>query len=165
MLVCVLLTLAFSRAYTDGNDFTGQLPTDLGRMVGLKEFNLADNGLSGTIPTEFGGMVDLKDFTVRNNPELSGQVPSEMGTCVELQDFNVALTDISGSFPLEVGSVLNLEKVYLEGTRIVGNLDTWACNANIAFEIIVANCQPNAGAECSCCTTCCDSAGNNCSDQ
>ena len=147
------LLSAIEYASFTSNSFSGRIPF-------LLWLTLGENSLEGEIPSELGPLSLLFEFDLRQN-SLTGPIPSELGTCVELTELNVAQTGLSGEFPAEVGGLLNLEKVYLEGTDITGNLDSWACDTN-RFDDVVANCQPGNGVTCTCCTECCDSTGSNC---
>jgi hypothetical protein len=142
-----------------GNDFDGQLPTDLGRINGLRRLEVADNAIDGSIPTEFGMLVNLELLLLNDNLGITGPLPSELGVCAELEELNVKDTSISGPFPAEIGNLPNLEKVYIEGTSLTGNLDSLACSGQ--YDFFNANCG-GPGIECTCCSICCDSNGRNC---
>jgi len=48
----------------DGTEITGEIPTELGKLSGLKAFKISGGSLSGSIPTEIGllnGLINL-DF-------------------------------------------------------------------------------------------------------
>jgi hypothetical protein len=147
-------------ASTAGNDFDGQLPSDLGRLEGLKILEVSNNAIVGTIPTEFGLMADLEELRLNENAGISGPLPSELGLCTELEVLNVKDTGISGIFPTVIGDLPNLEQISVEGTDISGNFDTFACTGQYVF--VNANCVVGAQINCACCNTCCDSNGRNC---
>jgi hypothetical protein len=65
--------------WTDENDITGTIPTEIGLLTKLTEFRIQQNALSGTIPSEF---VNLKDLQVLSLSEqtsatrLTGTLPN-----------------------------------------------------------------------------------------
>ena len=62
--------------YLAGNEFSGQLPSDLGLISTLHELDFSNNAFSGTIPSEFGSLTNLMKLDV-SDTSLSGQIPVE----------------------------------------------------------------------------------------
>lgn len=53
------LSFAFSSAPSAGNKLTGSIPTELGKMIGLVEFDIHDNKFKDEIPSEIGYLTGL----------------------------------------------------------------------------------------------------------
>lgn len=70
---------------------------------------------------------------------------------------------LSGTIPTELRAADSLEMLYLNGNDFAGSLDAAFCNTNFAFFEFVADCRGELPeVKCSCCTSCCDSLGSNC---
>jgi hypothetical protein len=48
--------------YVGGNAFTGDLPSEIGRLLNLEELKATDNQFGGNIPTEFGNLASLGEL-------------------------------------------------------------------------------------------------------
>ena len=91
----------------------GTLPTELGRMTGLKHsLSFRQMPVSGVLPTEIGLLTQLKmaDFGVTT---VSGSVPSELGalTSTKLHLEGVSRSKISGTLPFEVAELPQMVKM------------------------------------------------------
>jgi hypothetical protein len=66
----------------NGQVVTGQIPTEIGGELGrlLDCLDLSGNDLSGTIPTEFGKLTTLAGLWIHDNPRLGGIVPEQLGS-------------------------------------------------------------------------------------
>jgi hypothetical protein len=60
------------------NKLTGTLPTQLGRMTGLRQVILQDNDLTGPIPTELGQLTQMSKLLMHLNG-FSGTIPTQFG--------------------------------------------------------------------------------------
>ena len=59
------------------NQFTGQIPTELGNLGGIDELYLEHNSFSGTIPSQLGLLTTAILIHLHDN-KLSGSVPPEL---------------------------------------------------------------------------------------
>ncbi|KAL7003380.1 hypothetical protein U1Q18_004536 [Sarracenia purpurea var. burkii] len=88
-------TLRFD-AYLDlwDNHFSGDIPSELTRLLGLRTLSLSKNRLLGKIPEEIGNMVLLEssDFSVN---ELSSEIPLIMSSLTFLSFLNLFYTNLS----------------------------------------------------------------------
>ena len=82
------LTLSPGR-YLAGNSFTGQLPTEIGRLVALDIFQANSVLFTGSLPTEIGNMVSLRALTI-GNCRFTGLIPSEIQNMASLLSLSVA---------------------------------------------------------------------------
>jgi Leucine-rich repeat (LRR) protein len=72
---------------------------------------------------------------------------------------------LTGTIPIELSAANSLEMLYLNGNDFGGSLDAAFCDTNIAFFEFVADCRGAAPeVKCSCCTSCCNADGSNCTD-
>ena len=70
------------------NKLTGTLPTQLGRMTGLRQVWLQDNDLTGPIPTELGRITQMYQLLMNLNG-FSGTIPSQFGQFTAYNDAGV----------------------------------------------------------------------------
>eukprot|EP00542_Grammatophora_oceanica_P009545 CAMPEP_0194029886 /NCGR_PEP_ID=MMETSP0009_2-20130614/3520_1 /TAXON_ID=210454 /ORGANISM="Grammatophora oceanica, Strain CCMP 410" /LENGTH=568 /DNA_ID=CAMNT_0038669697 /DNA_START=87 /DNA_END=1793 /DNA_ORIENTATION=- len=61
------------------NEFTGSLPTEMGRMSLLELASFSENLFTGTIPTEFGQLKELKHLHI-SFTDVTGYMPAEICT-------------------------------------------------------------------------------------
>jgi hypothetical protein len=70
------------------NKLTGTLPTQLGRMTGLRQVWLQDNDLTGPIPTELGRITQMYQLLMNLNG-FSGTIPTQFGQFTAYNDAGV----------------------------------------------------------------------------
>lgn len=106
------------------NQFSGQIPPDLGNCSFLNIVILSNNRLSGNIPSTFANLGRLNRFSVSNN-QLSGTIPSSLsrftsddfsgnsglcgsplGKCGRLSKRNLAIIIAAGVFGAAVSVLL-----------------------------------------------------------
>ncbi|GJN00991.1 hypothetical protein PR202_ga18221 [Eleusine coracana subsp. coracana] len=80
------------------NELTGEIPTDIGALLGLKNLNLSRNRLSGHIPESIGLMDSLESLDLSWN-HLSGMIPHSMASLHLLNHLNMSYNNISGKVP------------------------------------------------------------------
>ena len=117
-----------------GNQLTGTIPTEIGRIKSLRGLNLHDNQLTSTLPTELGLLRSLNDMTVYFN-ELTGPIPSEMGLLKDAEVFVMDGNSFSGPIPSELGLMTNLERLWLHdnnlSSKIPGELSALVTNHSL----------------------------------
>ncbi|MDE0290080.1 MAG: fibronectin type III domain-containing protein [bacterium] len=70
----------------DGNQLSGQIPTQLGHLLNLQTLSLAQNQLRGSVPTELGALTNLTYLALWDN-QLTGELPLSLTGLTDLQDF------------------------------------------------------------------------------
>jgi Leucine-rich repeat (LRR) protein len=148
----------------DANGLNGTLPSELGLLVGLREFlNVFDNDLSGQIPTELGLLTNLELLDVGSN-RLTGLLPSEISSLARAVGIGVQQNELSGTVPTEIGALSNLEQLLLARNHFVGSLDAFFCVSRLDDPLydFQSDCLE---IQCSCCTTCCSDIDGSCIEQ
>ena len=84
--------------WLDGNELSGEIPSELGNLTELVRLYLHDNQLAGEIPPELGNLIDLVHLYLNDN-QLSGEIPSELSNLVNLEDLYLAGNELSGCIP------------------------------------------------------------------
>ena len=105
-----LLTFDTQISRTQGGQYTGTFPTEIGRLTLLTRLRFAKNGgssigISGTLPTELGTLTLLREINLQNAPYLTGTIPSELGNLLLLTKLQLTadVPLISGTLPSSLG--------------------------------------------------------------
>jgi len=127
------------------NNFTGTIPTDVGKLLKLESFWVADNDLTGTIPSELAnvkglktlivyensftgsfppGLFLLEDLTIikaSNNTLMKGPLPKNIDSkkLVKLEIDNSGLT---GKLPTNLGDLTSMQVLFLENNSLTGTI-------------------------------------------
>ena len=91
------------------NDVTGTIPTQVGQMSKMNTgFQLDTNKLSSSIPSELGRVTGLREVWLQVN-SFTGSLPTEVGKLLELTSrFNLHTNEVSGSIPTQLGNMVKL---------------------------------------------------------
>jgi len=96
------------------------------------ELNLWDNEFTGEIPSEIGYLTNLTYLDLSYN-QLTGSIPSEIGNLTNLDFLNLGSNNLTGSIPPEIGNLTNLTDLYLDGNQLTGVIPESICDLNIEF--------------------------------
>ncbi|XP_017609280.1 receptor kinase-like protein Xa21 [Gossypium arboreum] len=130
--------------YLYENEFSGQIPTSIGECKNLRQLILDTNRFNGRIPTSIGNLTALTDLYLFAN-DLEGEIPWEIGKLEKLEYLHVEYMRLDGSIPASIfnlsslktivlgdnnlsgelpyiTSVRNLEKIFLWGNHLSGNI-------------------------------------------
>ena len=103
------------------NDFSGEIPPELGNLSNLKQLWLAANALSGQIPSELGSLSSLELLFLNRN-QLTGAIPSELGQFSNLASLVLSDNQLSGQIPPELGNLGNLRTLWLFNNQLSGTI-------------------------------------------
>ena len=103
------------------NQLTGEIPPELGRLSNLTELSLAENQLTGEIPPELGGLSNLTRLALDYN-QLTGEIPPELGRLSNLTDLGLAENQLMGEIPPELGGLSNLTALGLSVNQLTGEI-------------------------------------------
>jgi len=105
----------YSLPILDGNDITGPMPTEIGRLHKLKHLVLDNNAMTGTLPTEIGQMENLKSLIMYGN-DITGTMPTEIGRLHKLEKLKIGTTHVFSNVFFDVfrglfylGSAVNVK--------------------------------------------------------
>ena len=107
----------------EGNNLTGTIPAQLGRLTNLTLLWLGRNQLSGLIPSSLGNLTNLVWLNLNNN-QLSGPIPSSLGNLSRLTRLYLAGNSLTGCLPTQWRNTLRNDGSHDD----IGQLDMPFCN-------------------------------------
>ncbi|MED6122993.1 hypothetical protein PIB30_045203 [Stylosanthes scabra] len=81
-----------------GNHLSGEIPKEIGYLVGLHSLNLSRNNLNGEIPSEIGNLT-LLDFLDLSRNELCGRIPTSLSQIDGMGVLDLSNNNLSGKIP------------------------------------------------------------------
>ncbi|WOL00581.1 putative LRR receptor-like serine/threonine-protein kinase [Canna indica] len=111
-----------SLMHLDVNKLSGRLPFEITKLP-LTVLNVSCNKLSGEIPAEIGGLQCLAslDLSVNN---FSGELPGSLNNLCELNKFNVSYNPLLSGVVPKTGQISTFDKYTYLGTLIKMNSST-----------------------------------------
>ncbi|KAL7575949.1 hypothetical protein ACA910_000744 [Epithemia clementina (nom. ined.)] len=97
----------------------GRLPSELRKLVELKELRLAFNEIEGPVPDFLAHLAQIQVLDLSNN-KLEGSLPTFLGGLQELAEIKVAANFLSDSIPETMFSATALKRVELQGNQLIG---------------------------------------------
>ena len=104
-----------------GNDLTGPIPSELGKLTGLIELNMERNRLTGPLPSELGNLAGLRNLILASN-ELNGPIPAALGSLTGLDGMWLNDNLLTGPIPAELGNLANLRGLDLGDNDLTGSI-------------------------------------------
>ncbi|KAB5524836.1 hypothetical protein DKX38_022585 [Salix brachista] len=89
-----------------GNQLSGELPGEIGKMQNFSMIHLGFNNLSGTLPPQIG-QLPLVVLNLTKNA-LSGEIPSEIGNTKCIKNLDFSYNNFSGTFPVSLNNLSEL---------------------------------------------------------
>ena len=119
------LTTDFSGRVTEldlhENGLSGQIPSVLGNLSGLRKLRLYRNQLRGGIPSELGRLSNITELGLTSN-QLSGPIPAQLFNLSNLEELFLTDNQLSGPIPAQLASLSNLTYLGLGRNQFHGEL-------------------------------------------
>ncbi|XP_058217059.1 receptor-like protein 34 [Rhododendron vialii] len=80
------------------NNFRGEIPSDIGKLQGLRLLNLSHNTLSGCLPSLLRNITILESLDLSSN-QLTGKIPRELTSLTFLAVLNFSKNHLVGPIP------------------------------------------------------------------
>ncbi|PQQ20480.1 putative LRR receptor-like serine/threonine-protein kinase [Prunus yedoensis var. nudiflora] len=103
-----------------GNQLSGQLPPDIGKMQNFSMINLGFNKLNGELPAMIG-QLPLVVFNISTN-NFSGQIPMQIGNIKCMQNLDMSYNNFSGTFPVSLNSMTELSKFNISYNPLISGV-------------------------------------------
>ena len=106
------------------NDFTGELPTEIGDILYLEEFYMNDLTLGGSsLPPEIGLLENLRIFSAVHS-EIGGQLPEELGDLDMLETLHLDENTLKGALPTSVATLSSMVTMTMSKNELSNCLPT-----------------------------------------
>ncbi|KAL6126933.1 hypothetical protein ACLB2K_074978 [Fragaria x ananassa] len=111
-----------NKLYLAHNMFTGNIPTDIGKLSGLGILDFNNNRLSGSLPSSLGNFTTLVRLELQGN-HFNGTIPTSLGECHSLLWLDLSGNNLTGEIPPQVIGLPSLS-IYLDlsHNRLSGSL-------------------------------------------
>ncbi|KAF7836622.1 putative leucine-rich repeat receptor-like serine/threonine-protein kinase [Senna tora] len=127
------------RLFLTSNNFTGELPSTFAKLTALKDIRLGDNQFSGKIPNFIQHWTRLEKLVIQGSG-FSGPIPSQISHLENLR--NLWISDLNGSdstFP-QINNSKSLKTLVLKSCNINGSIpDFWREMTNLTILYLTGN--------------------------
>ncbi|GAA0142838.1 transmembrane signal receptor [Lithospermum erythrorhizon] len=103
------------------NQFKGNVPVELGRIMNLDTLDLSSNGFSGYVPATVGDLEHLLTLNFSHN-YLIGPVPAEYGNLKSIQTMDLSFNKLTERIPEDLGRLQNLASLILNNNKLNGEI-------------------------------------------
>ncbi|KAL9339820.1 hypothetical protein Peur_068835 [Populus x canadensis] len=113
------------------NNFTGEIPLEIGNLSKLKVLNLSHNSLTGPIPPTFSNLKEIESLDLSYN-KLDGEIPPQLTELFLLDVFSVAHNNLFGKTPARVAQFATFdESCYKDNPFLCGEPLPKICGATM----------------------------------
>ncbi|GAA0155866.1 transmembrane signal receptor [Lithospermum erythrorhizon] len=144
------------------NEFTGEIPQELGDFKKLVDFSLYQNKLTGPLPQRLGSWAEFDFIDVSENfltgpipPDMcrkgtmtkllmlqnnfTGTIPESYANCKTLIRFRVSKNQLSGVVPSGIWGLPNVDIIDIESNDLEGPISADISNAKVVKQLYLAN--------------------------
>ncbi|KAK4425129.1 putative LRR receptor-like serine/threonine-protein kinase [Sesamum alatum] len=99
--------VGLSRLVLHDNNLEGPIPSDMGKLSSLQELYLGANRFKNQLPSSFGNMSSLNILSLKDN-YFSGNLPQSFSNFTSLLDLDLSNNNFSGLIPREIMSLSSI---------------------------------------------------------
>ncbi|KAL2318854.1 hypothetical protein Fmac_032730 [Flemingia macrophylla] len=114
------------------NNFHGEFPQTVGRLLYLQHLNFSLNNFGGSIPSNLSHCTRLRVLAAGAN-NLRGTIPAWIGNLSSLSRISFGLNNFIGGIPHEVGLLSNLTLLVLYGNYLSGTVPSSIYNISSLY--------------------------------
>ncbi|GLT55859.1 hypothetical protein SLA2020_289450 [Shorea laevis] len=107
--------------YIDHNQISGNIPKEIGNLIGLRALELDVNHIGGEVPPSIGKLEKLVQLILNQN-RISGQIPSSLGNLSQLNSLDMHENNLMGRIPPSLGNCSYLQLLWLDNNHLVGKV-------------------------------------------
>ncbi|KAL6639537.1 hypothetical protein ACP70R_023267 [Stipagrostis hirtigluma subsp. patula] len=143
-LPCSLANLSTNLQWlrTSYNHISGVIPSEIGNLASLEEFELVGNLVTGIIPESIGKLTKLEELYLNSN-NLSGHIPPSIGNLTGLSQLFAYGNSLEGQIPPSIGNLKNLSVLDLSSNKLTGiipneimKLSTISIALNLSYNLL-----------------------------
>ena len=109
-----------------GNQYSGNISSDIAKLINLEELDLSSNQLSGSIPDEIFTMTALKKIDFSHN-NLTGTLSNELVNLISLREFYIYDNYFIGNLPADIHLISNLVEFRVQKNNFDGIIPSEYC--------------------------------------
>ncbi|GAY61726.1 hypothetical protein CUMW_212230 [Citrus unshiu] len=113
------------------NEFSGEIPWEVGHLQHIRALNLSNNLLSGAIPESFSNLKMIESLDLSCN-KLSGRIPPQLTELNFLSNFNVSYNNLSGPIPDKEQFATFDDSSYKGNSALCGSMIKRKCSSALA---------------------------------
>ncbi|GAU40367.1 hypothetical protein TSUD_319790 [Trifolium subterraneum] len=109
------------------NKLNGTIPQGMKKFQNLTSFSFEQNNFTGELPLELGTLKKLQRLLIyqnrlSGNNQFSGRIPTSIGQCESLTILDLEMNKLVGVIPIEIFQLSGLTDLYLHGNSLNGSL-------------------------------------------
>ncbi|KAK7328047.1 hypothetical protein VNO77_22142 [Canavalia gladiata] len=122
------------------NNLIGPLPQKLGSWVGMQFIDVSDNSLSGPIPPHLCNNNQITELALLNN-SFNGTIPETYANCTSLARFRLSRNSLSGVVPSGIWGLPKLELLDLKMNKFEGRVSSDIAKAKSLAQLFLSENQ------------------------
>ncbi|KAK9919826.1 hypothetical protein M0R45_028401 [Rubus argutus] len=103
------------------NNFEGQLPASIGKLVSVQAIDLSDNKFSGVITSLIGSCISLLYLNMSNNM-FEGTIPESLKSVTQLEVLDLSRNQLNGTVPIWLAKEQTIKNLNLSYNRLSGEV-------------------------------------------
>ncbi|XP_071918986.1 LRR receptor-like serine/threonine-protein kinase EFR [Coffea arabica] len=120
------------------NSFSGSLPSEIGKLIHLVDFNVSHNQLAGDIPISLADCSNLANLSMQAN-FFQGTIPPNLAALKSIQQIDLSSNNLTGPIPRELEKLQFLRYLNLSYNDIEGEVPNTGIFSNASQISLIGN--------------------------